>query len=49
MEYSYDEMKKHIIMWRTALEDGYDVKTVFDSMCVYLGEQQREIDRLKNK
>lgn len=46
--YSYDEMVRKIVMWRTAFEQGYNTNDIFDSICVYLGEQQREIQRLNN-
>lgn len=45
--YSYKDMVDKIVMWRKALEDGYHINTVFDSICVYLGEQQREIQNLR--
>ena len=49
MQYSYKDMVNNIVMWRDALEKGHSVKIVFDSMCSYLGEQQREIDRLRKQ
>jgi uncharacterized coiled-coil protein SlyX len=41
-----EELIKNIVMWRTALEKrnaNLGVMQVFDSICVFLGEQQREI------
>lgn len=41
-----DELKRKIIMWRTELERqeaSQGVMMVFDSICVYLGEQHRKI------
>ena len=49
MEHSHEEMVNKIVMWRDALEKGYGMNTVFDSMCVYLGEQQREIEKLNQQ
>lgn len=47
-----NELVNKISMWRKALEErnaNMGVMQVFDSMCVYLGEQQRENERLRNK
>lgn len=44
------EFIKKVKMWREELERqnaSMGVKSVFDSMLVYMGEQQREIKRLK--
>jgi hypothetical protein len=41
-------MVSKIKMWRSALEQGYSVTDVFNSMCTYLGEQQREIGILND-
>ena len=43
------EMISKISMWKNELERqgaSLGVISVFDSICVYLGDQQREIDRL---
>lgn len=47
-----DELVSKIVMWRNALEErnaNMGIMQVFDSICVFLGEQQREIDLLKKK
>ncbi len=44
------EFTEKVKMWREELERqnaSMVVKSVFDSMLVYIGEQQREIRRLK--
>ncbi|MEH7521735.1 hypothetical protein V7149_00410 [Bacillus sp. JJ1503] len=44
------EFKDKVQMWRLALEErnaNLGVMQVFDSMLVFMGEQQREIERLK--
>lgn len=47
---SNDELVSKIIMWRSELEKqgtNMGVMSVFDSMCAYLGEQQRMINNHK--
>ena len=46
------EFTRKISMWRLALEErnaNLGIMQVFDSMLVFMGEQQREIDNLKKQ
>jgi hypothetical protein len=43
-----DDLVRKIIMWRTELERqkaGLGIMNVFNSICVFLGEQQRELSK----
>jgi carbamoylphosphate synthase large subunit len=47
-----DELTRKINMWRIALEErnaNMGIMQVFDSMLAFMGEQQRENERLRNK
>lgn len=46
------ELINNIKMWRSELERqgaGQGTMSVFDSICTYLGEQQRKIEQLEQK
>jgi hypothetical protein len=47
---SNNELVSKIVMWRKELENqgaNMGIMAVFDSMCVYIGEQQRKTDNSK--
>ncbi|MGZ9868165.1 hypothetical protein ACU3L3_07060 [Priestia endophytica] len=49
---SINPMINKINTWRKELEKqgaNMGIRSVFDSMCVYIGEQQREIEQLKRE
>ncbi|MDY0394773.1 hypothetical protein ACFSMW_06685 [Virgibacillus halophilus] len=47
-----DDLQRKIIMWKKELERqeaSMGVKMIFDSICVYLGEQERKKQELIDK